>query len=125
MPASCDTHGKPLKEARLTDEAHARDPGKIPTHRTVNHAQDEYVSRQEPWVHTNTVEGFFGIKRGMKAYISIAASGLAPLFAEFDFRYTNRTVGTMKPAINWRARSRQALVLRQPVKDAGAPGAAS
>lgn len=58
------------KEARLlTDEAprykgHGRN---FRAHASVNHAKDEYVSRIDPVIHTNTVEGYFSVfKRGMK-----------------------------------------------------------
>src|SRR6185437_10255289 len=58
------------KEARLmTDEGtHYKTPGKaFADHQWVSHARGEYVRRQEPEVHSNTVEGFYSIfKRGMK-----------------------------------------------------------
>jgi transposase-like protein len=83
------------KEARiLTDEAHVyKTPAKdFASHNTVNHAQDEYVSKEEPWIHTNTVEGYFGIfKRGMKGiYQHCSKRHLHRYLAEFDFRYSNR-----------------------------------
>jgi hypothetical protein len=42
-------------------------------HGTVAHERDEYVRGH---VHTNTVEGFYSIKRGMKDVISIAAKSI-------------------------------------------------
>lgn len=83
------------KEARLlTDEAprykgHGR---KFAAHASVNHSADEYVSRDDPTVHTNTVEGFFSVfKRGMKGvYQHCGKQHLHRYVAEFDFRYSNR-----------------------------------
>jgi len=58
------------REARLfTDEArHYAPVGKLfADHQYVTHGRVEYVRRQEPEVHSNTVEGFYSIfKRGMK-----------------------------------------------------------
>ncbi|MCM2327759.1 MAG: transposase, partial [Lysobacter sp.] len=50
------------------------------------------VSRDDPTIHTNTVEGFFSIfKRGMKGiYQHCAANHLNRYVTEFDFRYNNR-----------------------------------
>ena len=83
------------KDARLlTDDArHYRIPGKgFADHGYVAHTRGEYVSRDDPSITTNQIEGFFGIfKRGCAAFISIAAKQhLHRYLAEFDFRYTNR-----------------------------------
>jgi transposase-like protein len=58
------------KEARLlTDDAprfiqHGK---QFRAHASVNHSADEYVSRADRSVHTNTIEGYFSIfKRGMR-----------------------------------------------------------
>jgi len=61
-------------------------------HGHTNHAAGEYVSRFNPLVHTNTVEGFFSIfKRGMRGvYQHCAKRHLHRYLAEFDFRYSNR-----------------------------------
>ena len=55
--------------------------------------QKEYVSKDKPEVHTNTVEGFFSVfKRGMKGvYQHCGHNHLHRYVAEFDFRYNNRT----------------------------------
>lgn len=78
----------------LTDEATMyRRLGKDFTfHGTVNHGKGEYVSAETPWVHTNTVEGFYSIfKRGMKGvYQHCSRDHLHRYTAEFDFRYSNR-----------------------------------
>jgi transposase-like protein len=83
------------QEARLrTDEAkHYIAPGKaFADHQSVAHARDEYVRKDDPTVHTNTVEGFYSIfKRGMKGvYQHCSKKHLHRYAAEFDFRYSNR-----------------------------------
>jgi transposase-like protein len=61
-------------------------------HVSVNHGIREYVSKDDPTVHTNTVEGTFSIfKRGMRGiYQHCSAKHLPRYLAEFDFRYSNR-----------------------------------
>ena len=83
------------KDARLlTDEArHYRTVGrKFASHGTVAHARGEYVSKNDPTITTNQIEGFFGIfKRGMRGiYQHCGKQHLHRYMAEFDFRYTNR-----------------------------------
>ena len=83
------------KESRLvTDEAtwYLRAGKTVANHGAVNHSKDEYVSRFDPAIHTNTVEGFFSIfKRGMKGvYQQCDKKHLHRYLAEFDFRYSNR-----------------------------------
>jgi transposase-like protein len=79
----------------LTDEHHSyMRPGKeFAAHKSVNHSADEYVSLRDRSVHTNTVEGFFGIfKRGMRGiYQHCGQQHLQRYLAEFDFRYTHRS----------------------------------
>lgn len=80
------------KEARLmTDEAHhygiiGQD---FAEHGTTKHKDGEYVRGD---VHSNTVEGYFGIfKRGMRGvYQKASKKHLHRYLAEFDFRYSNR-----------------------------------
>jgi transposase-like protein len=64
------------KEARvMTDEAgyYYNLDKSFAEHGVVRHAHAEYVSRENPTVHTNTIEGYFSIfKRGMKASTSTA-----------------------------------------------------
>lgn len=78
----------------LTDEAYYYlPPGRgFAAHGRVNHSQDEYVSRFDRSVHTNTIEGFFSIfKRGMKGiYQHCGQQHLQRYLYEFDFRYTFR-----------------------------------
>ena len=83
------------REARvMTDEAgqyyylHEQ----FPEHGFVRHGAGEYVSRLDPTVHTNTIEGFFSIfKRGMKGvYQHCDKRHLHRYLAEFDFRYSQR-----------------------------------
>jgi hypothetical protein len=79
----------------LTDEAnHYKGPGKaFAAHASVNHSADEYVSRVDPTITTNQIEGFFGIfKRGMRGiYQHCGSQHLHRYLSEFDFRYTNRS----------------------------------
>lgn len=82
-------------EARLiTDSANVyRQIGSVLAgHESVNHSIGEYVSKADPTVHTNTVEGTFSIfKRGMRGiYQHCAKKHLHRYLAEFDFRYSNR-----------------------------------
>ena len=78
----------------MTDEArHYTKLGQQFTgHGTTHHAAGEYVSRLNPLVHTNTVEGSFSIfKRGMRGvYQHCSKKHLHRYLAEFDFRYSNR-----------------------------------
>lgn len=87
----------------LTDQAtYYRRVGKtVAGHSTVNHAKDEYVSKLDPRVHTNTVEGFFSIfKRGMKGvYQHAAKRHLHRYLAEFDFRYSERVANGVNDAL--------------------------
>jgi transposase-like protein len=61
-------------------------------HGQVCHSKGEYVSRDDPEIHTNTVEGYFSIfKRGMRGvYQHCGRQHLHRYLAEFDFRYSNR-----------------------------------
>jgi transposase-like protein len=82
-------------EARLmTDGANMyKTVGKgYASHDYVDHARGEYVRRADATIHTNTIEGFFGIfKRGMRGiYQHCGSQHLQRYLAEFDFRYTNR-----------------------------------
>ncbi len=83
------------KEAILmTDEArhYVKLGQQFRAHGHTNHSAGEYVSRFNPLVHTNTVEGFFSIfKRGMRGvYQHASKKHLHRYLAEFDFRYSNR-----------------------------------
>jgi transposase-like protein len=82
-------------EARvMTDEAHQYNSLKkhFAQHGFTTHMKGEYVSRENPTVHTNTIEGFFSVfKRGMKGvYQHCAHNHLSRYITEFDFRYSNR-----------------------------------
>ena len=83
------------REARLiTDDAGHYNEADIhfAQHHTVNHSIGEYVSFENPAIHTNTVEGYFSIfKRGMKGvYQHCAKKHMHRYLAEFDFRYNAR-----------------------------------
>jgi transposase-like protein len=78
----------------MTDEAkHYIEVGKETAgHSTVNHSIGEYVSFEDATIHTNTIEGFFGLfKRGFKGnYQHCDEKHLHRYLAEFEFRYNNR-----------------------------------
>ena len=78
----------------MTDEAkHYTEVGKeMAGHSTVNHSIGEYVSFEDATIHTNTIEGYFGLfKRGMKGvYQHCDVKHLHRYLAEFEFRYNNR-----------------------------------
>jgi transposase-like protein len=61
-------------------------------HGVVAHSTGEYVSLEDPSIHTNTVESYFSIfKRGMRGvYQHCAKKHLHRYLAEFDFRYNYR-----------------------------------
>ena len=78
----------------MTDEArhYVKVGAQFSAHGHTNHAAGEYVSRFNPLVHTNTIEGSFSIfKRGMRGiYQHCDKRHLHRYLAEFDFRYSNR-----------------------------------
>ena len=82
------------KDTKLfTDMAayHRRMPkGMFQSHQMVNHKAKEYARGE---VHTNTVEGYFGLlKRGLfGTYHHVSEAHLQRYINEFDFRFTNRT----------------------------------
>lgn len=83
------------RQSRLLTDDHGayKRPGlDFAAHGIVNHTQDEYVSRIDPTITTNTVEGFFAIfKRGMRGiYQHCGQQHLQRYLNEFDFRYTFR-----------------------------------
>lgn len=95
------------KESILhTDESrlYAGADGHVAAHKRVRHADGEYVRGN---VHTNTVEGSFGIfKRGMKGiYQHCQEKHLHRYLAEFDFRYNSRSA----LGVNDEARADRAL----------------
>jgi transposase-like protein len=78
----------------MTDEGrHYRQVGQeFAGHSRVHHTRGEYVDPEDATIHTNTVEGFFGLfKRGMKGvYQHCREKHLHRYVAEFEFRYNNR-----------------------------------
>lgn len=92
---------KPIIEANLSREAqlmtdqakHYKQIGEcFAAHHTVNHSIGEYVQKENPQFHTNTVENYFSVfKRGMRGtYQHCAHNHLNRYLAEFDFRYNHR-----------------------------------
>jgi transposase-like protein len=91
------------REARMiSDENYAYKHlhKEVASHSFVRHRQKEYVSRANPEVHTNTIEGFFSVfKRGMKGvYQHCSHNHLHRYVAEFDFRYNNRVANGINDA---------------------------
>jgi transposase-like protein len=91
----------PILQANIAREAHllTDDAGQyshmhrhFASHNTTAHTKGNYVNRDQPWIHTNTVEGSFSIfKRGMKGvYQFCSEHHLHRYLAEFEFRYSNR-----------------------------------
>jgi transposase-like protein len=91
----------PIVEANLSREARLRtDESQLYVvmgrayreHETVNHRREEYVRKNDPTVHTQTIEGYFSIfKRGMRGvYQHCGKKHLHRYLAEFDFRYSYR-----------------------------------
>lgn len=89
---------RPILEAEIDVASHLRtdESGvywkageRFASHRTVNHAQEEYVRGD---ASTNTAEGYFSIlKRGIYGiYQHVSEEHLHRYLAEFDFRYSNR-----------------------------------
>lgn len=82
--------------AVMTDSAqlYKRQLRQFASHDRTDHSKKEYVRYEEgrPPIHTNTVEGFFGVfKRGMRGtYQHCKEKHLHRYLAEFDFRYNNR-----------------------------------
>jgi transposase-like protein len=60
-------------------------------HETVRHSMKEYVRGT---VHTNSIEGFFGmLRRGLNGiYHSVSKKHLHRYLAEFEFRHNNRNI---------------------------------
>ncbi len=74
----------------MTDELpYYKKLGRYYNHENVNHSICEYVSGD---VHTNTIEGFFGLlKRGINGiYHHVSPKHLHRYLTEFDFRYNMR-----------------------------------
>lgn len=91
----------PILQANIAHEAHllTDDAGQyrhmhrhFASHNTTAHTKGNYVDRERPWIHTNTIEGSFSIfKRGMKGvYQHCGEQHLHRYLAEFEFRYNNR-----------------------------------
>lgn len=86
-------HADP-KSRLMTDDAHLyRGIGwNFADHGRVTHSRGEYVSKQDPTITTNTVEGYFSIlKRGLiGVYHHVSEAHLGRYLSEFDYRYNTR-----------------------------------
>jgi transposase-like protein len=89
---------RPILEAKIDKASHLRTDesgvywkvgARFASHRTVNHAQKEYVRGD---ASTNAAENFFSIfKRGIfGCYFHVSEEHLHRYLAEFDFRHNNR-----------------------------------
>jgi transposase-like protein len=98
MPEVTAANLRPILEKEIDTTSHLRtdESGvywktgeQFATHRTVNHAQEEYVRGD---ASTNAAENFFSIlKRGIYGiYQHVSEEHLHRYLAEFDFRYSNR-----------------------------------
>ena len=115
------------RESRLhTDESKLYgDASKhFAAHKSVKHSAGEYVRIEYPitgepaeTIHTNSVEGFFGIfKRGMRGnYQHCSEKNLVRYLAEFDFRYNTRNItDSERAALAVRGGENKRLTYRQP-----------
>lgn len=91
----------PILQANIAREAHllTDDAGQyrhmhrhFASHNTTAHTKGNYVNRENPLIHTNTIEGSFSIfKRGMRGvYQHCGEQYLNRYLTEFEFRYSNR-----------------------------------
>ena len=104
---TADIHGVLRKHAStkshlMTDEGTSHN-WEFARHDRIKHSADEYVRYEHRFnennrltthkVHTNTVEGFFGVfKRGMRGtYQHVGPQHLQRYLDEFNFRYSNRS----------------------------------
>ena len=78
----------------MTDEAvqYSRLKDSFASHGFTSHGAGEYVSADDPTIHTNTIEGYFSVfKRGMKGvYQHCGKKHLHRYVAGFNFRYNER-----------------------------------
>jgi transposase-like protein len=76
--------------------AHDRVGARFDRHEVINHASKQYARTASDGmrIHTNTVEGFFGLlKRGLTGtYDQVGSHHLHRHLSEFDFRYNTRTM---------------------------------
>ena len=104
---TADIHGvlrenASTKSHLMTDEGTSHN-WEFARHDRIKHSADEYVRYEHRFdennkltthkVHTNTVEGFFGVfKRGMRGtYQHCGEQHLQRYLDEFNFRYSNRS----------------------------------
>lgn len=86
-------HADPKSRLMTDDAATCRGFGwNFADHGRVTHTRGEYVSRQDPTIHTNTVEGYFSIlKRGIfGTFHHVSEAHLHRYLSEFDYRYNTR-----------------------------------
>lgn len=97
---------KPILEKHLSPDAvvYSDNAGQyrtlkdeFPTHESVNHSQGEYVRGT---IHTNTVEGYFGLlKRGVYGtFHHVSEQHLNRYVGEFDFRWNHKKMNDSERA---------------------------
>jgi transposase-like protein len=91
--------------------------GHFESHGKTMHSAGEYVKKDDPLVHSNTVEGFFSIfKRGMHGvYQHCGEQHLQRYLDEFDFRYSNRAASVLTMRSAPAARSKAATASGSPI----------
>lgn len=88
-------------------------------HGRVRHYLGEYVSRRDPNVHTNTIEGFFSrVKRGLNGtYHSVSKEHLHRYIAHFAFTYNTRRMNDGERTLRLIKRTEgKRLMYKDPVK---------
>lgn len=87
-------HAHPESRLMTDDSSTYRQFGwNFTDHGRVTHSKREYVSKQDPSIHTNTVESHFSIlKRGIYGvYQHVSEAHLKRYLAEFDYRHNTRS----------------------------------
>jgi transposase-like protein len=77
----------------ITDQSPGyKSVGRFFNHETVNHISLEYVRKNDPRIHTNSIENFWSLfKRGLiGSYHQVSVKHLRRYLNEFTFRFNNR-----------------------------------
>ncbi|MBZ5598566.1 MAG: IS1595 family transposase [Acidobacteriia bacterium] len=101
--------------------AYDRVTARFKRHEVINHASSEYARTASDGmrVHTNTVEGFFGLlKRGLTGtYHQVGSHHLHRYLSEFDFRYNTRTMkDAQRATLALEGTNGKRLMLKEPSK---------
>ena len=88
-------------------------------HETVSHSRKEYVRGE---IHTNSIEGFFGmLRRGLHGiYHSVSRKHLHRYLSEFEFRHNHRELDDGERTVAAiRAANNKRLTYAQQIADVG------